>query len=404
MTPSVDLLLLAAGGLVTIAILATRLSGRLGIPALVLFLGTGMLAGSDGPGGIWFDDPALTWSVGTVALAVLLFAGGLETHADAVRRVIAPGLALATAGVVVSAGATALFYAWAWDRPLEEGFLLGAIVSSTDAAAVFGVLRSTGLRLRGRIQPLVEMESGGNDPMAIFLTLAASSAMVGQAPSAASVAGGLLWELLVGVLAGWAGGRGITWLVARVRLDQEALYPVLVLALSLVLFGAAAAVHGSGFLAVYVAGILLGATHLPQREAILRFHDALAWIAQIAMFVLLGLLAFPSQLVPIAPVGIGVAAFLMFVARPLAVAVALTPFRVPVREQLMVSWVGLRGAVPIVLATWPRVMGVPGAERIFDVVFFVVLVSVLIQGTATPWVARKLGVVAEWTPEPARGT
>ena len=391
-TPTVEPWMLLAGVLVMLAILATRLSARLGVPALTLFLATGMFFGSDGPGGIWFDDPALTWSVGTVALAVLLYAAGMETPLAAVRAVVGPGLVLATVGVAASAGLTALFYHHAFGRPLGEGFLLGAIVSSTDAAAVFGVLRASGLHLRGRIQPLLEMESGSNDPVAILLTLAASAALVGQSPAVGSVLLGMGGQLVLGVTAGLLGGRGIAWAANRLRVPQEGLTPVFVLAAGLALFGLTALLHGSGYLAVYVAGLGLGAAPLLRRRAILRFHDALAWLAQIGTFVLLGLLVFPSRLPGVAAEGLAVAAFLLFVARPLSVLLALGPFGVPLREQAMVAWVGLRGAVPIVLATWPRVLGVPGAEEIFDVVFFVVLVSVLVQGTSLPWVARRLGV------------
>lgn len=390
--------LLAAGLVVVVAILAMRLSSRLGVPALILFLGTGMLAGSDGPGGIWFDDPGLTWSLGTVALTVLLFASGLDTHAASVRKVLWPGLTLATVGVLVSAGLVAAFYALAFGRPWGEGALLGSIVASTDAAAVFGVLRSSGVRLKGRIQPLLELESGGNDPVAIFLTLAAAAALVGPAPSLGGVAWGMLTHMAIGLVAGFAGGRAAVWAINRLRLEQQGLYPVFATALACVVFGVVSLLHGSGFLAVYVAGIVVGAYPLVHRRAIVRFHDALAWLAQIGMFVLLGLLVFPSHLPGVAGEGLAIAAFLVFVARPAAVLASLTPFRVPLREQAMVAWVGLRGAVPIVLAAWPRVMGVPGAEEVFDIVFFVVVVSVLVQGVSLPWVARRLGVAEPITP------
>ena len=388
------------GGLVAVAILATRLSARLGVPALILFLATGMLAGSDGPGGVWFDDPRLTWSVGILALAILLFAGGLETEVKQVRPVLGPGLVLATVGVGVSTGATAAFDHLVLGRPWAEGLLLGAIVSSTDAAAVFGVLRASGLRLRGRIQPLVEMESGSNDPMAIFLTLAATGFLAGDEIGVGSVAVGFVLQMGVGVLFGLAGAWAIPRAVDRLSVAQEGLYPVFTLALALALFGLTALAGGSGFLAIYVAGIGVASAPLVHRRAILRFHDAIAWLAQIGMFVLLGLLVFPSHLVEVAGEGLLLGLFLLFVARPLAVVASLTPFGVPWREQAMVAWVGLRGAVPIVLAIWPRVLGVPGAETVFDLVFFVVVLSVLAQGGTLPFVARRLGVVE---PAPAPG-
>ncbi len=389
---TIETAVLVAGLLLAVAIAGTRLSARLGVPALVLFLATGMIAGSDGLGGLWFDDPGLTWSLGIVALAILLFTGGLETHAEDVRAVAWPGVTLATLGVAVSTGTTATFYCLVFERPVVEGVLLGAIVSSTDAAAVFAVLRANRLRLRGRIQSLVEMESGSNDPMAIFLTLAACAVALGESPSFAAVGLGLALQMGVGVVAGVLGGRAIAWAVNRLNTAQEGLYAVFTTALALILFGGTALVHGSGFLAVYVGGIVVGSLPLVQRRAILRFHDALAWLVQVAMFLVLGLLVFPSRLLAIAPEGLAVAAFLVLVARPAAVLASLSPFRIPVREQAMIAWVGLRGAVPIVLATWPRVAGAPGAEHVFDIVFFVVLVSVVVQGTTLPFVARWLGV------------
>ncbi len=396
-SPTIEPAMLVAGVVVVIAILATRLSVRLGVPALILFLGTGMLAGSEGIGGIWFDDPALTWMVGTVALAILLFSAGLDTPLDHVRPVLAPGLVLASVGVAVSTGLTAVFYAQLFDRPLGEGILLGAIVSSTDAAAVFGVLRSTGIRLRGRIQPLLEMESGSNDPVAIFLTLAATAAVAGTAPSLGAVASGMAGQMVLGLVGGWLGGRGIAWAVNHLKAPQEGLYPVFVGAMGAAIFGATALAHGSGFLAVYVAGMVAGSRAMIRHRAILRFHDALAWLAQIGMFVLLGLLVFPSRLPGVAGEGLAIAGFLLFVARPISVFLSLTPFKVPVREQAMVAWVGLRGAVPIVLAAWPRVLNVPGSDRIFDIVFFVVVGSVLLQGMTLSWVARLLGVAEPLT-------
>jgi len=399
-TLTVEPALLVAGLLLAVAILATRVSLRLGVPALLLFLGTGMLAGSDGIGGIWFDDPSLSWSVGVVALAVLLYSSGLDTDARHVRPVLGPGLTLASVGVAVSTLATAAFTRLVFGWPLLEGLLLGAIVSSTDAAAVFGVLRSAGLRLRGRIQPILELESGSNDPMAIFLTLAATGALLGTSEGPLGATLGFALQMGVGALTGLLGGRAMRRAINRLSVPQEGLFPVFTLGLGLALFGATALLHGSGFLAVYLAGMTLGSGPLMHRRSILRFHDALAWLVQIGIFVTLGLLVFPSRLPEVAPEGLAVAAFLLLVARPLAVAVSLSPFRVPWREQAMIAWVGLRGAVPILLAIWPRVAGVPGADQVFDIVFFVVVVSVFVQGVSLPWVARLLGVGEPTQPAP----
>jgi cell volume regulation protein A len=387
--------MLVAGVLIAIAIGFTRLSVRFGVPALLLFLGTGMLAGTDGIGGIWFNNPALVWSVGVVALAFLLFAGGLDTDARHIRPVLAQGLVLSTVGVAMSTALTAFVYSRAFDRPLAEGVLLGAIVSSTDAAAVFGVLRSVELRLKGRIQALVEMESGSNDPIAIFLTMAATAVLAtgGQPPAGGTIAWGLVREMGLGLLAGVLGGRAMSWAILHVRVLQTGLYPVFTAALGMALFGATSLVGGSGFLAIYVAGIVVGSRPMVHRRAILGFHDALAWLAQIAMFVMLGLLVFPSHFPDVAGRGLLISGFLVLIARPFAVLLCLTPFRVPLREQAMIAWVGLRGAVPIVLATWPRMQGVAHSEEIFDIVFFVVVTSVALQGATLPYVARLLDVV-----------
>lgn len=396
--PTVEPMMLLIGLLLAAAIAATRLSVRLGVPSLVLFLGLGMAAGSDGMGGIWFDNPGGMWSFGVVALALLLFASGLDTDLHHVSPALSRGLALASVGVALSTTATAAFYSLVFDRPFAEGVLLGAIVSSTDAAAVFGVLRDTGLRLKEPIQPILELESGSNDPMAIFLTMAATSALVGDPVSPGSFAVGLLTQMAIGLAAGLAGGRAMAWLINRLQVRQQGLYAVFTMALALALFGGVTMLHGSGFLAIYTAGILLGAGPVAHWRAIVRFHDAIAWLAQISMFVLLGLLVFPSRLPEVAGAGLAIAAFLMFVARPLAVFTSLTPFRVPWRQQAMISWVGLRGAVPIVLATWPRIAGAPGADRVFDIVFFVVFTSVLLQGSSLPLVARWLDVIAPPAP------
>jgi cell volume regulation protein A len=343
------------------------------------------------------------WSFGVMALAFLLFAGGLDTDARQIRPVLAPGLALATVGVAVSTALTALVWSWGLDRPLAEGILLGAIVSSTDAAAVFGVLRSVSLRLKGRIQALVEMESGSNDPIAIFLTIAATAALATghEPPSAGGIAWGLVQEMGLGLLLGWLGGRAISWAILHVHVAQTGLYPVFTAALGMVVFAGASLLGGSGFLAIYVAGLVLGSRPMVHRRAILGFHDALAWLAQITMFVMLGLLVFPSHFPDVAGRGLLISAFLVLVARPLAVLVSLTPFGVPLREQAMIAWVGLRGAVPIVLATWPRTQGVPHSEEIFDIVFFVVVTSVTLQGATLPYVARLLKVVETDEPLPA---
>lgn len=385
-------LLLGGALLVLAGVLASKLASRLGVPALLLFLGVGMLAGSDGPGGIEFEDVELTQGIGVAALALILFDGGFATKWSVVRPVLAPAGVMATVGVGVTAGITGIAAAAILDVPLEVGLLLGAIVSSTDAAAVFAVLRSRRSGLRGGIQPMLELESGANDPMAVFLTIGLVELLTDEADSA--------WELVpmlgvqavlgagLGVLAGVL-GRG---LLNRASLGIDGLYPVLTLAVVLAAYSGTVLVGGSGFLAVYVCGLWLGNHELLHRASVVRFHDALAWLAQIGMFLVLGLLVFPAELPDVAGEALLIAGVLVVLARPLATVLVLTPFRIPAREQAFVSWVGLRGATPIILATFPLVTGIPEAALLFDVVFFVVLTSVLLQGTTLNPVARLLDV------------
>jgi cell volume regulation protein A len=390
--------LLVGAGLVLLAVLSSRVAGRLGIPALLLFLGLGMLAGSDGPGGIDFADAELGQSVGIGALALILFDGGLSTRWGTVRPVLGPGLTLATVSVVVTAAITGVVAAWAFDLPLETGLLLGAIVSSTDAAAVFAVLRTRRTGLAGGIQPTLELESGANDPMAIFLTIALIEIMTESASGWPALLPMLVAQFAIGAAGGLAAGWAARHAVNRLDLDTDGLYPVLTLAIAGGTYAATALLGGSGFLAVYICGLWLGNRELLHRKSILRFHDAVAWLAQIAMFLVLGLLVFPRQLPDVAGRSLLLVAVLALVARPIATTLALIPFRVPWREQAVIAWVGLRGATPIVLATFPLVEGIPDADVLFDVVFFVVLTSVLLQGTTIDRVARLFGATIDSPP------
>jgi potassium/hydrogen antiporter len=370
-------LLVVAGVLLLVSVLLSRASGRSGLPVAMLFLGIGMLAGSDGPGGIEFNDYDSAFRLGTVALVLILFDGGLNTPLASVRAAIRPASVLATVGVVATAGllglAAHLLFGFSW----PVAMLLGAIVSSTDAAAVFAVLRGSGLHLKRRVGTTLELESGLNDPMAVILTVA------------------LTQNLAQGVGIGWAGRQ----LIKRVRLQVAGLYPVLTLALAFLSFGLPTLFQGSGFLAVYVVGVLLGNETLRYRTGLLRVHDALAWLSQVAMFLVLGLLVYPGELLGVAGVGLGLSLFLAFVARPLAVLLCLLPFRFPAGEIVYTGWVGLRGAVPIILATYPVLTRAPGAHDIFNIVFFIVVVNGFIPGMTVPWVTRKLGLSAN-VPEP----
>ncbi|MEO1003218.1 MAG: potassium/proton antiporter [Cyanobacteria bacterium J06638_7] len=382
--------MLLAGVLLLIGIASSKFSARLGMPVLVLFLAVGMLAGSEGIGRIPFENYPLANSVGSAALALILFDGGLRTSLECVQRVWKQALALSTVGVLLTSVITGLAAAWILGMPLLQGLLLGSIVGSTDAAAVFSVLRTSGLRLPERLTSTLEVESGSNDPMAIFLTIGLIGLINGQAGSGSDLALLFLTQFGVGALVGVGVGRLAGLAVNRINLDYPGLYPLLAMAFGLLAFGLAAVLGGSGFLAVYLAGIVLGSCPIVWRRGIFLFHDAAAWLGQIVLFVMLGLLSFPSRLAAVAWEGLLIALVLILVARPVAVLVAASPFRYDARELTLLSWVGLKGAVPITLATFPLMAGITGSQVIFNAVFFVVLISAVSQGWSLPAVARRL--------------
>jgi len=394
-----DYVLIGASILLLLSVLVSKISDRFGIPALLLFLILGMLAGSDGPGGIYFDDPAAAQFTGVVALVLILFSGGLGTEWSAVRPVVKESLLLATLGVLVTALGLGLFASYILELPLLAGLLLGSIVSSTDAAAVFSVLRSKGVSLKGRLKPLLELESGSNDPMAVFLTIGFIQLITQPNGALADLVLLFVKQMVVGAVLGYAMGRAMPFLVNRLRLGYEGLYPVLTISLAFLTYGLTSIAGGSGFLAVYVAGIVLAQREFTHRRSILRFHDGLAWLMQIIMFLTLGLFVFPKRLYPIMNVSLLIVMFLMFIARPLSIFLLLLPSNMGWREKVFISWVGLRGAVPIILATFPLLAGIPEADLMFNVVFFIVLASVLLQGTSIPLVARWLGVDAPAIPK-----
>ena len=394
-----EYILIGAAVLLFVSVLVSKISDRFGIPALLAFLILGMLAGSEGPGGIYFDDPALAQFISVIALVLILFSGGLSTEWDKVRPIAKESWLLATLGVFITALMTGAFASLVFKVSLLEGLLLGSIVSSTDAAAVFSVLRAKGISLKGKLKPLLELESGSNDPMAIFLTVGLIQLITHPDLSPWSLIGLFFQQMLVGAVVGYGMGRGILWLINRIKLGYEGLYPVLTLALVLLTFGLTAILGGSGFLAVYLAGIVLGHHDFIHKRSLSRFHDGLAWIMQITMFLTLGLLVFPSRLLPTSGLALLVAAGLMFIARPASVFIGLLPGALNWREKTFVSWVGLRGAAPIILATFPLLAGLQQAELIFNVIFFIVLTSVLLQGTSIPLAARWLGVEAPILPK-----
>ncbi|MFP4648826.1 MAG: potassium/proton antiporter [Halorhodospira sp.] len=385
-------LILFGATLLLVSVLASVISDRVGAPMLLVFLGLGMLLGEEGILGLRFDDIQAAHLIGSLALAVILFDGGLRTHASTFRVALKPALALATFGVIITASITGLVLAWAFELSWQQGALLGAIVGSTDAAAVFGLLHARGLELKQRVAATLEIESGSNDPMAIFLTIMLVELLIHE-PERVAIAATveLIQQLGLGAVLGALGGMLLAWLINRINLTPG-LYPLLALGGGLAIFGGTAVLGGSGFLAIYLAGLIAGNRRLQAAQNIRRFHDGFAWLAQITMFVVLGLLVIPSELVPVAPQGLLTAAVLILIARPAAVFSCLAPFRFPWREQLFISWVGLRGAVPIILGLFPLLAGIDQAELFFNVAFFVVLVSLLIQGWTIAPAARALGL------------
>jgi cell volume regulation protein A len=391
---SIDHILVAASILLLLSVLASKASAKLGVPALLLFLIIGMLAGSDGPGGIYFDDARLAQSLGVVALALILFSGGLNTEWSSVRPVLGKGLALSTGGVLITALLVGLFARGVLGFSLLEGVLLGAIVSATDAAAVFSVLRARSVGLKGHVRPLLELESGSNDPMAVFLTTGLIGIMTQPEARWFNLIPMFIQQMALGAALGYAIGKVMVLVINRLALEFEGLYPVLTLSLILLTYGVTAELGGNGFLSVYIAGLVMGKNDFIHKRSVMRFHDGLAWLMQIAMFLALGLLVFPSHLLPIVGLGLLSSLFLMLVARPVSVLVTLAFSGLGLNEKLMISWVGLRGAVPIVLATFPLLAGIPRAEMIFDLVFFIVLTSILLQGKSIPLFARWLKLEA----------
>ena len=366
--------------LVVVSILATSIASRIGVPLLLVFLGIGMLAGAEGLGGIVFDNYVVAYGVGSVALAIILFDGGMRSRAESSKIGINPAVSLATFGVVITASIVALVLHWCLDLTLYQAFLIGAIVASTDAAAVFSLLHSRELKLKRRVGTTLEIESGCNDPMAVFLTLAfVEAARFGSDLGSSAIAFKFIFQFGAGAILGWLGGQILTRIIRRTNLTVG-LYPLLAAAGGLALFGFVTVIGASGFLAIYIAGLMVGNKSLHASNNIRKVHDGLAWLAQISLFLMLGLLVTPTMLAEYWALGLSVALLLMFIARPIAVVVSLLPFKFPVREQLFVSWVGLRGAVPIVLAIFPVLGGLPNSELYFNVAFVTVLLSLTIQG------------------------
>ena len=386
-------LLLAASALLSHA------TQRLRVPVGLIFLAIGMLAGEQGIGGIAFDDYQFAFRAGSAALALILFDGGLNTPIDTLRRSLLPAGLLSTVGVVGTMCGVAVV-AHLLGLPWSTSFLLGAIVSSTDAASVFAVLRGNHIQLKHRVSGTLEVESGINDPVAVILTTLLTTQLLGERVSIWLAALGVLREIVVGGVCGLAIGAGARWMLTHTRLPASGLYSVMTLATALFAFSFPMLIGGSGFLGVYVAAVALGAGRVPYGAGLRRIHDALAWLGQVAMFLLLGLLVYPSRLLEAAWVGTVVGLALTFVVRPAMVALCLVPLRFPRNDTLYIAWVGLRGAVPIILATYPVLAQAPGAARLFDAVFFIVVLNAVLPGTTVPWATRRLGLQSQEPPAP----
>jgi cell volume regulation protein A len=396
--------LATAALLTTVAVLLgfsalfSRAVERVGVPIVLGFMLIGVLAGLPAD---FFSDYQFAFRLGIIALVLIIFEGGLNTSLTAFRRVAAPAAMLATLGVVLTAVLVAAA-AMLLGMSRNAAVLLGAVVSSTDAAAVFSVLRGSRIQLRHRVATTIEVESGMNDPVAVLLTLTITEQLAGseRTPISSLVLDGIL-DLVLGAIVGWLIARLAIWSFQRVRPASGGLMAVVTTSLALLSFGAATLLHGSGFVAVFVAAILLGNANLPMRQSVLKFHDAFGWLSQITMFLILGLLAAPSRVLEQLPIALGITAASVLIARPVAVAMCLLPFRYTMREILFIGWVGLRGAVPIVLAIYPVLAGLRGAETVFDIVFVVVVLNAIVPGSTVKLATRLSGLEANTPPPPS---
>ncbi|HVF96857.1 MAG TPA: potassium/proton antiporter [Flavisolibacter sp.] len=385
-------ILLVGSILLLLSVIAGKTSSKFGVPTLIFFLIVGVLAGSEGIGGIHFDNAGTAQFIGIVALNFILFSGGLDTDWQKVKHVVWRGVSLSTIGVLVTAFTVGLFVHFVFGFSLLTGVLLGSVVSATDAAAVFSILRSRGVKLKGSLGPVLELESGSNDPMAYFLTISLTSLITSGETSGLELFVLFLREFILGAAVGLGMGKLSHWLINKIKLDSEGLYPVLVLGLALFTYSATHFIGGNGFLAIYLSAIILGNSSFIHKRSLIRFYEGQAWLMQIILFLTLGLLVFPSKILPVVGMGLFISAFLIFVARPLGVFISLAFFKTSLQTRLFISWVGLRGGVPIVFATYPLIAGVAGSDLIFNLVFFISVTSVLLQGTTLPAVARLLKV------------
>lgn len=397
---STELILLIGSFLFFISMLVGKAGHKFGVPVLLLFLLVGMAFGGDGFG-LKFENIQVAQAIGTVALTLILFSGGLDTKFEEIKPIMRKGIILATLGVLLTALFTGFFVWWLSAKiymGLGIGFLtamlLASTVSSTDSASVFGILRSKGLVLKNNLRPMLELESGSNDPMAYMLTITFISIInSGNNPNYLLVGGTILVQLVVGAFLGFALGKMAVFIINKIKMDNISLYPILLLIMGIFIFSATYYLKGNGYLAVYIAGLVIGNSRFAHKRTSMNFMDGFAWMSQILLFLTLGLLVNPSELVPVLIPGIIIALFMIFVARPLTVFICLLPFRkIAIKDKLYVSWVGLRGAVPIIFAILPLAAEVPGARTVFNIVFIITIVSLLYQGTTLPIVAKWLGL------------
>lgn len=387
-TITIENIILVSSVLLFISIIAGRASYRLGIPTLVLFLGVGMLAGVEGIGGIKFTNPEIVKFIGVISLNFILFSGGINTNWKYIKPIFWRGLSVSTLGVIITAASVGVFIYYISDFSLLEGLLLGAIVSSTDAAAVLSILRAKSLALVDGLRPTIEMESGSNDPMAYVLTISILSLIVNPETSYFSAITFFFEQMILGGIFGFLCGVMSKYIINHIELAFEGLYSVLVIALMLITFSFTDFIGGNGFLAVYICGVYLGSNAIFNKVPIIKMFDGIVWLMEIILFLILGLFVTPSKIIPVLGTAALVAVFLILIARPLSIFLSLIPFKVPTNAKLYISWAGLRGAVPIVFATYPLLAGIENAVAIFDIVFFVSIISILVQGTTLSNAAR----------------
>jgi cell volume regulation protein A len=389
MSLTIDNILIIGSLLIFISLLASR-TAKYGIPSLLLFLLVGMLAGSDGPGGISFYDPRIAKFIGAIALSFILFSGGLGTKKADIKPIFWQGILLSTLGVIITCTTIGLLVSTFTNFSLIEGLLLGAIVSSTDAAAVFTILRSKSIGLKGSLRPLLELESGSNDPMAYFLTIVFTYLLSNKDATYISLIPMFFKQMLLGAAVGYGMGIAMHKIINWIKLEFEGLYSVLLITLVVFTYAFSDYIEGNPFLAVYISAYVLGNSDFIHKRSLTKHFDGQAWLMQIIMFITLGLLVFPKQIMPFIGIGLLISLILIFLARPISVFLSLILYKIGLRKKLFVSWVGLRGAVPIILATYPLTAGVEKATIIFNLVFFISVTSVLIQGTSLPLVAKWL--------------